>query len=74
MLYFVLGIHVLVCIALIIAILLHNPQGAGLTSELAGGISYQGRTLLERYLDSVTIGLGVVFAITTFILLVLFSV
>lgn len=72
MLYVILVIHVLLSIALIISILLHNPQGAGLSADFASSFGYSGKTLLERYLDRITIGLGIGFAITTFMLLFLY--
>ncbi len=72
MIYFVLAIHILLSIGIVVAILLHNPQGSGLSGEIASGISYQGRTLLERYLDRITIGLVLGFVVTTALLLVLF--
>jgi protein translocase SecG subunit len=72
MLYVVLAIHVLLSIALIISILLHNPQGAGLSSDFASSFSYSGKTLLERYLDRITVGLGIAFGFTTFLLLFLY--
>lgn len=71
MLYLVLAIHVLLCLGLIIAILLHNPQGSGLSADFSASLSYSGKTLLERYLDKVTIGLGIAFMLTTAILLFL---
>lgn len=72
MLYFVLGIHVLLCIGLIVSVLLHNPQGSGLSTDFSTRFSYQGKTLLERYLDRVTIGIGIGFMVTTALLLYLF--
>lgn len=72
MIYAVLILHVLICLGLIVAILFHNPRGTGLSSELSAGLSYTGKTVLERYLDRVTIGLGLGFMITTVLLLYLF--
>jgi len=72
MLYAVLVVHVLLSIALVISILLHNPQGAGLSSDFTSSLGYGGKTLLERYLDRITIGLGIGLAITTFLLLFLY--
>ncbi|MCX7832313.1 MAG: preprotein translocase subunit SecG [Actinobacteria bacterium] len=73
MLYFVLAIHVLLCLGLIVAILLHNPQGSGLSADFSASFSYSGKTLIERYLDKVTIGLGIAFMLTTAILLFLYK-
>lgn len=70
MLTAVIVVHVLLCIALVVAILLHNPQGTGLSAEIGGGFGYQGRTVIEEYLDRVTIGLALAFLVTTIVLVI----
>jgi preprotein translocase subunit SecG len=68
-------IHVIVSLALIVAILLHRGSGGGLSSVLggAGGSMFSGSYIVEKNLDRITIGLGIVFAITTLVLVWLLS-
>lgn len=70
MLIVVLIIHLLICVGLIVAILLHSAQGTGLSAEIGGGIGYQGATVVEKYLDRITVGLAIAFLITTLILVI----
>lgn len=61
-------LHALISLGLIVSILLHSGKGTGLSSEVVGGIGYQGATVIERYLDRITIGLAIAFLVTTMIL------
>ncbi len=67
----VMIVHVLVSVALVVAILLHSGKGTGLSTTLGGGMSqFTGTTVVERYLDRITIGLSLVFLVTTIILVI----
>ena len=65
-----LSIHVCVSMGLIISVLLHSGKGGGLSSALGGASpsTFSGSQIVEKNLDRITIVLGVVFAITTLIL------
>ncbi|MBU4173670.1 MAG: preprotein translocase subunit SecG [Actinobacteria bacterium] len=66
----VLCVHVGVSMGLIISVLLHSGRGGGLSSALGGASpsTFSGSQIVEKNLDRITIGLGVVFAITTLLL------
>jgi len=65
----VVVIHVIVCIGLVIAILLHSGKGAGLSASFGGDVSgFSGSTMIEKNLDRITIGMAVVFTITSLLL------
>lgn len=70
MLTVVIILHFLISIGLIISILLHSGKGTGLSAEIGGGIGYQGATVIEKYLDRITIGLSLAFLVTTIILVI----
>ncbi len=72
----VIVIHILVCIGLIVAILLHRGKGYGLSGVFGGGSpsTFSGSTLIEHNLDRITIALAVIFVITTIILTLVFKV
>jgi preprotein translocase subunit SecG len=68
MLTVVVVLHLLISIGLIVSILLHSGKGTGLSSEITGGLGYQGATVIERYLDRITVGLAIAFLVTTMVL------
>lgn len=72
----VIVVHVLVSLGLIVAILLHQGKGYGLSGALGGGLpsTFSGSSLVERNLDRITIVLAVVFVTTTIILTLIFKV
>ncbi len=66
--WIMIGIHLLASFGLIILILLHAGRGGGLSDVFGGGMMASqlgGSTLAERNLDRLTIGMAIVFAITT---------
>ena len=66
----VLVIHVIVCIALILIILLQTGKGADIGAVFGGGSSQTvfGSTGASTFLSKVTIGAAVVFMMTSIIL------
>jgi len=66
----VLGIHIIVCMVLIVLILLHSGRGGGLSEMFGGGLgsAAAGSTVVERNLDRITVVTAVVFSFTTVIL------
>lgn len=68
MIQVILAIHILVSLGIILLVLLHRGEGTGLSSTLGGSSSYIGTTVIEKYLDRITITLSVVWAVTTLIL------
>ena len=73
----VIGIHVLLSVALIALILLHAGRGGGLADAFGGGMGplsgLTGSTVVERNLDRITVSVGLLFAVTTLVLVVLLS-
>ncbi len=67
----VLVIHIFAALGLIIAVLLHSGRGGGLSGAFGGSSSsmFSGSYVVEKNLDRITIVLGIVFAITTLLLL-----
>ena len=63
-------VHLCVCVALIVFVLLHSGRGTGLSSMLGGVMSQAGAStgIIERNLDRITIGLAVAFTCTSLIL------
>jgi preprotein translocase subunit SecG len=64
-------IHILLSLGVIALILLHSGKGGGLSDVFGGGMSTSslgGSTVVERNLDRLTIIVGVLFAISTFVL------
>ena len=63
-------IHVGVSAILILLILLHSGRGGGLSDMFGGAVgnAAAGSTVVDRNLDRITVGAGVVFAFTTIIL------
>jgi preprotein translocase subunit SecG len=66
----VLVVHVIVCVALILIILLQSGKGADIGAVFGGGSSQTvfGSTGASTFLSKVTIGAAVVFMITSIIL------
>lgn len=66
----VLVIHATVSAALIVSVLLHSGKGGGLAAVLGGASAslFSGSSIVEKNLDRITIVLGIVFAITTLLL------
>lgn len=67
-----IGLHSVVCVALVFLVLLHSGRDAGLSGAFGvGGSSsaYGGSTaIVEKNLDRVTVVAGVAFFVTTFLL------
>jgi preprotein translocase subunit SecG len=63
----ILGIHIIVCLMLIVLILLHSGRGGGLSEMFGGGLgsAAAGSTVVERNLDRITVVTAVVFSFTT---------
>ena len=64
-------IHVLLSIAVTALVLLHSGKGGGLSDVFGGGMSTSnltGSTVVERNLDRLTVVVGVLFGISTFVL------
>ena len=63
--------HVMLCLAVIALILLHSGKGGGLSDVFGGGMSttnLSGSTVVERNLDRLTVVVGLLFGISTFVL------
>jgi preprotein translocase subunit SecG len=73
----VIAIHVFLSLALIALILLHAGRGGGLADAFGGGMGplggLTGSTVVERNLDRITVSVGVLFTITTLVLVVRLS-
>jgi preprotein translocase subunit SecG len=67
------ALHVIVSLVVIVLILLHAGRGGGMSDMFGGGMSsgFSGSTIVERNLDRITVATAIVFAITTFTLLLL---
>ena len=67
MLIFFVVLHTMVSLGLIGAILLHSGKGAGLSNAFGGGIpsSLGGSGVIEKNLDRITIGLALIFVVTS---------
>ncbi len=68
MISFLMALHIVLCIAIIVAVLLHRGAGMGFSSTIMGGSTFLGSTLIEKYLDRITIGLTIAWGITTLLL------
>lgn len=73
----VIGLHALLSLALIALILLHAGRGGGLSDAFGGGMGplggLTGSTVVERNLDRITVGVAILFALTTLVLVVRLS-
>ena len=61
-------IHLLICLSLIFLILVHAGRGGGMGDMFGGGMSsgnVGGSTVVEKNLDRLTVGLAILFAIST---------
>jgi preprotein translocase subunit SecG len=67
LLWFLIGLHVVVCVSLIFLVLLHSGRGGGLSDMFGGGLgaSAAGSTVVEKNLDRLTIIGGLIFLFTT---------
>ncbi len=64
-------VHVILSLALVALVLLHSGKGGGLSDVFGGGMSTSslgGSTVVERNLDRLTIIVGILFGISTFVL------
>ena len=66
----IVGLHVIVCVVLVLLVLLHSGRGGGLSDMFGGGVgsAAAGSTVVEKNLDRITVGAALVFAFTTVIL------
>src|SRR3954468_21196033 len=66
----IVGLHLIVCVVLVLLVLLHSGRGGGLSDMFGGGVgtAAAGSTVVERNLDRLTVGAALVFAFTTIIL------
>ena len=66
-LYFLVGLHVLVSIGMLGLVLLHSGKGGGLSDMFGGGMgaAAQGSTVVEKNLDRLTVVMAVIFTFTT---------
>lgn len=71
----VLVIHSIVCAGLIVSVLLHAGKGGGLASVLGGQSAslFSGSYIVEKNLDRITIVMGIMFAVTTLLLVWMFA-
>ncbi len=61
-----LALHMLVAIGLIILVLLHSAKGGGMSDMFGGGMGPMSQVpVMERNLDRLTIGVAILFGITT---------
>ena len=63
--------HVILSLAVIALVLLHSGKGGGLSDVFGGGMSTSnlgGSTIVERNLDRLTVVVGILFGISTFVL------
>lgn len=68
----IFGIHIIVCIGIILFILLHAGRGGGISGLFSGMVeTFDGSGIVEKNLDRITIGCGILFAITTILLFIL---
>ena len=62
-------VHVIVSLLLVLFILLHSGRGTGLSDVFGGGGGAMGASgAMERNLDRITIGVAVIFGLTTILL------
>ncbi|MDP8958976.1 MAG: preprotein translocase subunit SecG [Actinomycetota bacterium] len=69
-----IGVHVIVSLLLILLILLHAGRGGGVSDMFGGGMGpagLSGSTVVERNLDRITVAVGLMFGITTLVLVAL---
>lgn len=64
-------IHIMLSIGITVLVLLHSGKGGGLSDVFGGGMSttnLSGSTVVERNLDRLTVVVGVMFGLSTFVL------
>ena len=64
-------IHIVLSLGLTALVLLHSGKGGGLSDVFGGGMSTSsltGSTVVERNLDRLTVAVGLLFGISTFVL------
>lgn len=64
-------IHIILSIGITALVLLHSGKGGGLSDVFGGGMStsnMSGSTVVERNLDRLTVVVGVLFGVSTFVL------
>ncbi len=68
--WILIALHITVCVALIVFILLHAGRGGGLSDMFGGvaGSSLAGSTVVEKNLDRLTVVMALVFTFTTVLL------
>ena len=66
----VIGVHILLCISLVVSVLLHSGKGGGLSEMFGGGLgsAAAASSVVERNLDRFTVFIAIAFAFTTTIL------
>jgi len=65
------GMHIIVCIGMILFILLHAGRGGGISGLFSGMVdTFDGSGIVEKNLDRITIIFGIVFLITTIVLFI----
>jgi preprotein translocase subunit SecG len=62
----VIVIQLIASFFMIIFILLHSGKGSGLSDMFGGGGGLSGGTSVERRLDQITIGTGIIWGLATF--------
>lgn len=66
------AVHMTSCLGIILFILLHAGRGGGISGLFSGMVeTFDGTGIVEKNLDRITVGLGIVFAITTITLFIL---
>jgi len=67
-------VHMVVSVALILAIMLHSGSGSGLSTSFGGGLpsTFSGSSMIEKNLDRITIVLSAIFIITSVILYIFY--
>lgn len=68
-------IHVILCLGLIASILLQSGKSAGLSGAIAGGAEtfFGKKKGMDELLGKVTVVIGIAFAITSVVLVVMFA-
>lgn len=64
-------VHILLSLGVVTLVLLHSGKGGGLSDVFGGGMSTSsltGSTVVERNLDRLTVVVGLLFGISTFVL------
>ncbi|MCL4078880.1 preprotein translocase subunit SecG [Coriobacteriia bacterium Es71-Z0120] len=72
--YIVIALHVISAIGLIIFVLLHSGKGTGLSTMLGGAMpsTSTGTGIIEKNLDRITVGFGILYAVTAVVLMLVY--